>query len=328
MKVCKSSFIALLCLAASTNLIQLHAQSQQTMLVTPQTLLGLGVHKTVAKSSASRSIPDPVAMGLAKARVYRFASADFPGTSTSLVFDRNNSTILGDVSAATSFGFTLQGAQYQAFSVPGSGSGGNVATAINTAGTIVGLYVDITNVTHGFVDNTGTFTTLNIGSGGIIEPIDINDAGEIVGGYIDTSNVTHGFSTVDNGASYHIFDVPGATSTTAAGVNSSGMISGVWVDSSSKSHGFLYDGVSTFTSFDFPLATSTTGIGINDSNEVAGAYTDAANVTHGFIYSAGAFTEVDVAGASGTQLTRIKNNGQITGSYTDSLTEQHGLTGH
>jgi len=285
----------------------------------PRELLGLGQrhHSTQPNRSA---VSRPV---IAAAKVYKFASADFPGAAGSLVFDENTSTVLGDSGFSSVFGFTLKAGNYSELTVPGAI--GNEATGINTAGEIVGIYVDAASVTHGFLKSGGTFTTLGL-TGGTIEPFDINDSGKIVGVFLDAANVPHGFSSPD-GHTFTTFDVPGAKSTIAAGVNTAGTVTGVWTDTANVNHGYLYSGGS-FSSFDFPAATNTTAIGINDTNEVAGFYIDAANVIHGFVYSSGAFNTVDVAGAIETQLTRIKNGGKITGIYTDSTHETHGLTGH
>lgn len=309
MALCAFSFIA-------TTLMW--SQSAVSGRPSPQELLGLGKHSATQAKRSTVSVP--VA---ALAKVYKFASADFPGAAQSLVFDENVSTVLGDSAFASPFGFVLKGGNYSALAVPGSK--GNQATGINSKGEIVGIFVDLSSVTHGFLDNAGTFTTLDM-AGGTIEPFDINDLGEIVGAFLDAANVSHGFSSPD-GHTFTTFDVPGAKSTIAAGVNTAGVISGVWTDAANANHGFIYSGGS-FTSIDFPSATNTTAIGINDSNEVAGFYEDAANVFHGFVYSNGAFSTVDVAGAIETQLTRIKNTGKITGLYSDSTHESHGLTGH
>ena len=326
MNISKSTLLALFALSLATvpGFTQSGPEPRHESLATH---LGLGVQHP-ANLSQRRSVPDPVAMGLATAKVYHFSSVDFPGAATSLVFDTNisTSTTLADTAFSSFNGFTLHGGLYQLFSVPGSLS--NEITGINTAGEIVGVYNDLSNNIHGFLDNGGTFTTIDIGGvGTTTEPTDINDSGEIVGIFIDASSVSHGFFTLDNGVSFTIFDVPGATITLAAGVNSAGVISGEWSDSVPKQHGFIFSG-GVFTSIDFPTATSTNVIGINDSNEVAGFYGDAAKVNHGFVSSAGNFTKIDVAGAAATQLTRIKNKGQITGLYTDSAGEQHGLIGH
>lgn len=286
----------------------------------PRELLGLGQPH---RSSQPKWSAVSGAIVPASAKIYKFASADFPGAAQSLVFDENLSTVVGDSSFTSAFGFTLKGGNYAALTVPGAAS--SQATGINTAGEIVGIFVDLSGVTHGFLRSGATLTTLDL-AGGTIEPFDINDGGEIVGAFLDAANVSHGFSSPD-GVTFTTFDVPGAKSTIAAGVNTAGVISGVWADAANLDHGFIYSG-GTFTSLDFPSAANTTVIGINDSGEVAGFYEDAANVFHGFLYSSGVFTTVDVAGAIETQLTRIKNNGKITGIYTDSTRETHGLTGH
>lgn len=318
MQIHKSVRLALVALSFATSSLA-WSQSGASPVRGPRELLGLGQNRNATQLARYAPSVSPAAA----AKVYKFASADFPGAASSLVFDENISTVLGDSAFSSSFGFTLKGGNYAALAVPGSTA--NQATGINTAGAVVGIYVDFASVAHGFLKNGSTFTTLDL-AGGTIEPIAINDSGEIVGGFIDAASVTHGFSSPD-GHTFTTFDVPGSTSTTAAGVNTAGVISGVWSDAANVSHGFIYSG-GTFTSLDFPAATATVAIGINDNDEVAGYYEDAANVFHGFVYSNGAFKTVDVAGATGTQLTRIKNNGKITGVYTDSNNESHGLTGH
>lgn len=310
------ALIAFLSASSSLTWSQTAASPQRS----PRELLKLGNHLNPAKLSARAALGVRPA---AAAKVYKFASADYPGTATSLVFDENLTTVLGDSAFNSAFGFTLNGGNYAAFSVPSSTA--NETTGINTGGEIVGIFVDFSGITHGFLDNAGTFTTMDF-AGGSVEPFDINDSGVIVGAFIDTANVTHGFSSPD-GHTFTTFDVPGSTSTIAAGINTAGVITGVWVDSTGNDHGFTYSG-GLFTSFDVPASTGTTAIGINDKNEIAGYYEDAASVLHGFVYSKGAFATVDVPGASATQLTRIKNNGKITGVYNDSNNESHGLTGH
>jgi hypothetical protein len=289
-------------------------------------LLTRPLSQGAVNARAKSVVPDAVALGLARARVYRYASADFPGAANSLVLDEDKSTSVGyfEYTANSSpSGFTLKGGVYQAFTVPGS-LPANQTTAINTGGEIVGIYADFGGVQHGFLDKAGVFTNIDESSG-TTTPYDINEAGTIVGLH-QTNGKNHGFSTADGGASFTDFDVPSATGTAASGINSAGAIVGQWLDSTSTSHGFLLsDGV--YTSLDFPLATSTIAFGINDSNEIAGFFTDAGGAVHGFIYSAGTYTMVDVAGAKGTELTRIKNNGHVTGAYSDSSNEAHGLTG-
>ena len=139
----------------------------------PRELLGLGTHHStipVKRNAVSGAITPA-------AKVYKFASADFPGAAASLVFDRNTSTVLGDSSFTTGFAFTLAGVNYATVKVPGSAD--SEATGINTTGAIVGIYVDLSSVTHGFLKKGATLTTMDL-AGGSLEPFDINDSGEIV----------------------------------------------------------------------------------------------------------------------------------------------------
>lgn len=280
--------------------------------------------------SASRPPLDPehdaVARGLANAKTYKFASADYPGAALSVVLDTNTSTVLGYTQLPGPSGFTLKGGTYQLVSLPNSLN--NAPRAINTAGNMVGTYTDASNVTHGFLDVAGVVTNIDyiFAQTGGTTPYDTNDGGEIVGYYIvpDFNNY-YGLSTTD-GVTFTEINFPGAVDTQALGVNSAGQIVGQWYDGTSF-HGFLLSG-SSYTSFDFPLATGTAAASINDYGEIAGSFTDASNVTHGFILSKGAYNQVDIAGAADTYLIRIKNNGRIVGYYLDTNGEDHGFIGH
>lgn len=268
-----------------------------------------------------------MALGLASAKTYKFASADYPGAGINFVFDENLTTILGDTDFTVGQGFTLKGNNYQLLNLPGSQD--SEATGINSGGQIVGLYRDVGGTLHGFFYSGGVVTNIDSPNApvGNTTPNGLNDAGEIVGSYIDSASVIHGFSTPD-GVNFTTIDCPGATSTVPGGVNTAGDISGQYTDAFMNVHGFLLK-AGVFTTLDFPLAASTTAIGLNDSDEIAGYFTDRNSVNHGFIYSGNAFIQVDVSGATQTQLTRIKNNGHITGVYVDNIGgNEHGLTGH
>lgn len=272
--------------------------------------------------------PDAVALGLANAKVYRFSTADFPGSDSSLVADNNLTTAVGYfqfTSKAPLKAFTLSSGVYQILAVPSAVS--SAAVGINTGGQIVGYYTDGANMTHGFLDTAGTFSTIDVpGAAKGTAVFDINDSGEMVGYYTDAAEVNHGFT--DTWGVIKTIDFPGAAGTYVTGINNLGNVVGAWWDASNTEHAFLLSG-GVFTSLDFPTAVGVTGaIGINDSNEISGGYEDAANVGHGFIYSNGAWSEVDVAGASDTSLARIKNNGNINGVYLDDKNEQHAIRGH
>ena len=295
---------------------------------TPAILRGLPDlrHRPSARRSAPAA-PDPMALAPATARVYAFATADYPGAAVSIVFDSDGASTVGAFlfdpgsSASPVTAFTLTGGEYQILTVPGSKA--SIATAVNGAGLIAGVYADLGGNTHGFVDIGGVFSTVDFPAATATQIIGINDAGQTVGDFIDAGGNEHGF--VDSGGVFTAIDFPGATGTAATDINAAGDIVGLWSDATG-SHGFLRQ-AGVFTPIDFPLATSTSVFGINDAGEIAGFYTDAAGVTHGFLFAGGAFSTVDVTGARSTQLTRIKNDGLITGVFTDALTAQHGLTG-
>jgi hypothetical protein len=89
------------------------------------------------------------------------------------------------------------------FDVPGAGTGSGQGTiggaGINPAGIATSIYVDASNVIHGFVrDPKGGITTFDAPGAGTgafqgTMPNCINQAGAIVGQYLDASNAYHGF---------------------------------------------------------------------------------------------------------------------------------------
>ena len=137
---------------------------------------------------AAVSADDAVAQGLAVAKVYAFASVDYPGAAQSLVFDSDGTTAVGafvfDPGSGTSptTAFTFTGGAYQIFTVPSSNA--SVATGINGAGLIVGAHEDLAGVGHGFAKNGGTFSNVDFPGATWTQAIGVNDAGQIVGNYV------------------------------------------------------------------------------------------------------------------------------------------------
>jgi probable HAF family extracellular repeat protein len=155
------------------------------------------------------------------------------------------------------------------------------ANDINNRGQIVGEYLDntISNQQHGFLNDRGVFTSIDVPNALITSASGINDHGAIVGYYENTAGV-HGF--VLDGEEYATLDVSfvGATNTLALGINNRGKIVGTY-QTSAGIHGFIYsDG--TYTTIAVPGALDTTPTGINRSGQVVGFYHDGVG-THGFI---------------------------------------------
>ena len=188
---------------------------------------------------------DAVARGLATAKVYAFASVDFPGAATSLIVDSNGTTAVGgfdfdpaDTKPITAF--TFAGGAYEIFTIPNSTA--SLATGVNAGGVIIGLYEDLSGVLHGFAKDASGVTDVDFPGATGTQAIGINGPGQIVGSFFDAANVEHGF--VSSGGAFTAIDFPGATRTTAFGINAAGDVVGGWSDAAAA-HGFLPATVTT-----------------------------------------------------------------------------------
>jgi len=76
---------------------------------------------------------------------------------------------------------------YTPFDVPGAIT--TEGFGINTAGDIVGRYVDNNSIFHGFLLSGGTYTTIDYPGATVTDLLGMNDLGQIVGG----SNASDGF---------------------------------------------------------------------------------------------------------------------------------------
>ena len=151
---------------------------------------------------------------------------------------------------------------FTTFDAPGAGTGsyqGTYPFAINPEGAITGLYVDASNMYHGFLrDRDGTLTAFDPSGSIFTSPSGINLEGTITGSYCDVSFDCHGFVR-DRHGTITTFDVPGVGTgyllgTYPASINVEGAVSGCYTDANSVGHGFLRDRDGTFTTFDFWFA--------------------------------------------------------------------------
>jgi len=328
-----SSLFLMLSLAAVQPAVSQN-QAQSRPFAGPRDALALLQHRVrsaaLPPTGSRGSAPSSAISPLIKTKIYQFASADFPGAEASIAYDRSGPTVVGGcvLGGGGEQAFTFRGGNYELLVPPGSVAA--IATGITSTGEIVGAYGDTSGVVHGFIDNAGTFTSVDFPGATGTAVFQMNASGIIVGGYTDTTGNDHGF--VDNAGTFTSIDYPGTTSgTEATGIDSAGDIVGSWSSSTAPvtGNGFLLSG-GVFTPINFPAAATTTAFGINDSGEISGYFQDAAMTYHGFIFANGNWSQIDVAGASGTQLAQIKNNHNITGIYFDSSVgmETHGLTGH
>jgi probable HAF family extracellular repeat protein len=265
---------------------------------------------------------DAVAQGMAKTKVYKFRTVDYPAATNTPIFDYNDGTAVGYFifGSSDTTAFYYKGTTNHTLTVPGSSDG--VLSGINVHGQMVGGYDDPKG-SHGFLYDGKNFTTLDFPNSIYTGPSGINSSGEIVGSFFGNNQIVHGFLYANG--TFTQLDCPNSGATFASGINSSGEIVGSCYYNSAY-HGFLLTN-KVYTAIDFPGAESTNANGINDAGAIAGNYQDA-TTTHGFTYISGVFTQVDVGGgAVATVLNRITNAKNVVGYYQDSVGELHGVIG-
>jgi hypothetical protein len=118
--------------------------------------------------------------------------------------------------------------------------GNTTAAGINNAGEIAGFYTDAAGVFHGFVDNNGTFTTIDpTGSMGTML-LGLNDNGLAVGTYTDANGVMHGLLfNLLNDTFQNVDDPFGIGTTTINGINDLNQLVGFYVNGNDFTIGLL-----------------------------------------------------------------------------------------
>src|SRR6185369_14251571 len=67
------------------------------------------------------------------------------------------------------------------------------ATGISNTGEIVGFFTDAAGKDHGFLDNNGKFTTIDVPGATLTHVLGINDNNQVFGFYTGADGVNHGF---------------------------------------------------------------------------------------------------------------------------------------
>jgi hypothetical protein len=213
------------------------------------------------------------------------------------------------------------------FDYPGTGNL-TEPQKINDEGDIVGIYLDSSLVSRGFVRFTnGKF------SAPIVEPNDtgnvtqgrgINNSGTVCGDYIGSDNVDHGFFL--SGSTFTEYNVPGAIGTVVLGINNVANFVGGFSDSGGIFQAFVSIGA-TITPFSPPGASSTFADQLNRSNHVVGYYTDSSGIPHGYFRDTNGTLHfpIDPPGSAGTILFGLNDSDWVVGRYSDSSGVTHGL---
>jgi hypothetical protein len=185
-------------------------------------------------------------------------------------------------------------------------SGDTIPTFVDSAGDVAGIYIDSSQVTHGFLLPFGgsivTFQAANVtgGSGGDSPGTDyvtVSTAGEAAGTYVDVNSVVHGFIRSSSGTITTI-DVPAAGTAAGQGtavtaLDPAGDVGGLYTDANNVAHGFVRSSSGTISTFDAP-ATAGTSPGIfpfsypfrfDTAGDLSGVYLDSNDVVYGFVRS-------------------------------------------
>ena len=217
------------------------------------------------------------------------------------------------------------------FDYPGTGNA-TLPIKINDGRDIVGIYVDSSGVSRGFIRfGNGNF------SAPIVDPNDtcnstsaegINNSRLICGVYqsgADCATPTlHGFFLM--GHNFSDFDVPGFVNTQLFGVNNIGDFAGAVDDETGFTSAFVSIG-GAVTTFSVPGAISTAARQLNSSNQTAGTYVDSLEFAHSFWRDTDGTLHfpIDVPGSTSTDLLGNNDSNWMVGRYGDSAGITHGL---
>ena len=214
------------------------------------------------------------------------------------------------------------------FDYPGSGNL-TLPQKVNERGDIVGVFVDSTRVTRGFVRfSDGSFSDPIVDPNdtvGFTEARGINNSRLVVGDYTGSDGKSHGFFL--SGGAFTEYDVPGSVSTSVLGINEAGDFTGSFSYDSEIFQGYVSVG-GTITSFSVPGALLTLAYDINNSRQlVVGYFIDSAGIPHGYYRDANGALHfpIDPPGAVATILFGDNNRNWVVGRYADAAGVTHGL---
>lgn len=195
--------------------------------------------------------------------------------------------VVGSFNNGNNQGFLLSGGVFTTITPPGVFNADVLFGITNNS--VYGQMIVGSAGLSSFLDNLGTFSTINDPASTFTFANGINAAGKIVG-EVDDVNGEHGF--VDFQGTFTTFDVPNSIGTTAYGMNTLGTIVGGFRDNNGgHPHGFVdFPGVTPqFTTIDYPgiaAGAETTVYGTNGFGVLVGAYRQQVlGPYHGFVAS-------------------------------------------
>ena len=219
-------------------------------------------------------------------------------------------------------GFLQDGSRFFPIDFPGPMqlSNNTSVSGMNNAGQIVGSYSTFMPLfsrdrSHGFLLDSGTFTTIDVPGASATFADAINNTRQIVGFFVDSNGVAHGFLWEQGRIT--VIDIPGATRVFGWKINTAGQTIGSFEDANGVAHGFLWE-QGRITVIDAPEATWTLASAINTSGQIVGSFKDVNGDGHGFLWEQGRIATIDIAGSSSTTAVAINDMGQILGALTQA----------
>ena len=217
------------------------------------------------------------------------------------------------------------------FDYPGTGNN-TLPQKINERGDIIGVFIDSSGVTRGFIRfSDGSFSAPIVDPNdtvGFTEGRGINNPRTVVGDYATSDGNLHGFFL--SGGTFTGFDIPGAAFTAVLSINNPGDFTGTFIFppvATGIQQAFVSVG-GTLTLFSIPAAVATLAYDINDSKRlVVGYYIDGSGILHGYYRDANGALHfpIDPTGSVGTILFGDNNRNWVVGRYADASGVTHGL---
>jgi hypothetical protein len=214
------------------------------------------------------------------------------------------------------------------FDYPGTGNL-TLPQKINERGDIVGIFIDSSGVSRGFIRfSNGSFSAPIVDPNdtvGFTEGRGINNPRTVCGDYVGSDGNSHGFFL--SGGTFTEYDIPGALSTAVLGINEPADFAGTFDPGSGILQAFISVG-GNVTSFSVPAAISTLAYEINNNKKLTvGYYIDASGVLHGQYRDANGALHfpIDPSGSVATVLFGVDNKNSVVGRYADSAGVTHGL---
>ena len=230
------------------------------------------------------------------------------------------------------------------------------AVAIDSAGDVVGNYVDVNDANRSFFYSNGTYTAIDDPNAPLpITLVDtavgtvatsLNDTQTVAGYYYSNDGGAHGF-TWSTAAGYTTIDDPNAVDgsgndlaggTSITSIDTSGDVVGYYQATPGGWYtAFLYN--SATQTFSDLTPTNSIGIDssapvlISDGGRIAGTYIGSDDAAYGFVYDSntGQYTTINdpnannIAGVYGTVIEGLNDLGAVVGYYDGSDDANHGF---